>query len=76
MICVVRVVYTGSGSGNYVEQVPYFISKAFSFFEMVQKHGLNWMDVGRFGRFWMERLSSRVWSCPEDPLLEHIWKNR
>jgi len=39
---------------------------------------MDWMGlgVGRFGRFWMKWLSSRVWSCPEDPLLEHTWKNR
>ena len=29
------------GNANGVEQVPYFINKAFSFFGMVQKHGLD-----------------------------------
>lgn len=49
-----------------VHQVPYFISKAFSFFELVQKHGLDGC--------WKVRplldgkaILKRVWSCPEDP---------
>jgi len=49
MIFVVHVVYTDSGNG--VEQVPYFISKAFSFF-LNWCRIMDWMDVGRFSRFW------------------------
>ena len=30
-----------SGNANGVEQAPYFINKAFTFFELVQKNGLD-----------------------------------